>query len=193
MTTEQRDRILRWRKGLGRPWHTPPHPLGASGEFHLTAACYEHHSIIGHSPERMDAFCDQLLESLATCRVHAWCVLPNHYHLYLETDDLKLTLANLGRLHGRSSHAWNGEEHQRGRRVWHSLADRQIRNEAHGWATLNYIHHNPVRHGYVTQWQEWPWSSARSYLESVGKEAAARTWQAYPLLDYGAGWDEPGL
>lgn len=193
MTKEQRGNVLRWRQGHGRPWHTPPHPLGAAGEFHLTAACYEHRPIIGHSPERLDAFAEQLLEDLKTCRVHAWCLLPNHYHLYLETDDLKQTLTRLGRLHGRSAHAWNGEEDLRGRRVWHSLSDRMIRNEAHGWATLNYIHHNPVRHGYANQWQEWPWSSARPYLERVGKEAAARTWQAYPLLDYGDGWDDPGL
>ncbi len=193
MTHEQRENVLQWRKLRSRPWHTPPHPLGGAGEFHLTAACYEHQPIIGQTPERMDAFSEELLAALEACRLHAWCLLPNHYHVYVETSDLKQTLATLGKLHGRSSFSWNGEDNQRGRHVWHSVSDRQIRNEAHGWATLNYIHHNPVRHGYVSKWQDWPWSSARDYLAKQGTDEAARIWKAFPVLDYGAGWDDPCL
>ncbi|MDB6007137.1 MAG: Transposase [Prosthecobacter sp.] len=80
----------------------------------------------------MDAFGEELLDALAQCQINAWCLLPNHYHVYLKTDDLKHTLAALGRLHGRSSFAWNGEDQQRGRHVWHSISDRQIRDESHG-------------------------------------------------------------
>ena len=193
MTHEQRENVLQWRKLRSRPWHTPPHPLGGAGEFHLTAACYEHLPIIGASPERMDAFSEELLSTLDGCQLHAWCLLPNHYHLYLETPDMKQALAALGKLHGRASFVWNGEDGQRGRHVWHSVADRQIRNEAHGWATVNYIHHNPVRHGYVSKWQEWPWSSAREYLSRVGDEEALKRWKNYPVLDYSAGWDDARL
>ena len=138
----------------------------------------------------MDHFAENLLGTLEPCRIHAWCLLPNHYHVYLKTDDLKHTLAALGRLHGRSSFAWNGEDQQRGRHVWHSISDRQIRDESHAWATLNYIHHNPVRHGYVSKWQEWPWSSAREYLRHIGAAEALQRWKDYPILDYGAGWDD---
>lgn len=193
MTPEQRENVIQWRKLRNRPWHTPPHPLGGAGEFHLTAACYEHQSIIGMTPERMDVFANDLLTTLEGCLVHAWCLLPNHYHVYVETPDLKAALTVLGQLHGRSSFLWNGEDDQRGRHVWHSVADRQIRNESHGWATLNYIHHNPVRHGYVSKWQDWPWSSAREYLERIGAEEAARIWKTYPVLEYGVGWDDACL
>lgn len=194
MTQDQRENVLHWRKLRSRPWHTPPHPLGGAGEFHLSAACYEHQPIIGHTAERMDAFAEDLMQALEGCEIHAWCLLPNHYHVYVGTSDLKKTLTGLGRLHGKCSFAWNGEDGERGRHVWHSVADRQIRNEAHGWATLNYIHHNPVRHhGYVQKWQEWPWSSAGEYLSRVGAEEALKFWKKYPVLDYGAGWDEASL
>ena len=62
--------------------------------------------------------------------------------------------------------------------------------EQDAWQTANYIHHNPVRHGYVDHWQDWPFSSAVDYLAAVGREEAVRVWKAYPLLDYGAGWDD---
>lgn len=184
--------LLIWRQGLKRPWHSPPHFVEGPALFQLTAACYEHAPIIGSTNERLQQFGADLLATLeeARCRVFAWCVLPNHYHLLLHVPDLRDTTRLLGRLHGRTSHAWNGEDDQRGRRVWSTPADRAIRGDSHFWATLNYIHHNPVKHGHVTRWQEWPWSSAHDYLETVGYDEAVRLWKQYPVLDYGKGWDD---
>jgi putative transposase len=131
--------------------------------------------------------------SAASDSVIAWCVLPNHYHLLISTGDLKATLAEVGRMHGRVSHAWNGEDDTRGRKMWCGCADRAIRSERHLWTAINYVHHNPVRHGYVRRWQEWPFSSAPQFLEKVGRVEAQRLWTEYPLLDFGKGWDDPHL
>jgi putative transposase len=65
-----------------------------------------------------------------------------------------------------------------------------MQNGEHFWATVNYIHHNPVKHGYVKSWWEWPFSSAGDFLESEGRDEAARIWKEYPLMDYGKGWDD---
>ena len=54
---------------------------------------------------------------------------------------------------------------------------------------MNYIHHNPVKHGYVKQWSDWPFSSANDFLEEVGRDHAIELWQQYPILDYGKDWD----
>ena len=143
----------------------------------------------------METFSRALLELLhlhTTCVV-VWCVLPNHYHALVETTDVLNLLREIGRLHGRTSHAWNGEENTRGRQVFHGATERYMRSERHLFATVNYIHHNPVHHGYVKHWTEWPWSSATDYLEQVGQEEALQLWHAYPILDYGKGWDDPEL
>ena len=192
LSVEDQAALLQYRQRLSRPWHSPPHFIEGPALFHLTAACYEHASIIGSSPVRMQAFSADLLSTLAGAGVttHAWCLLPNHYHVLVHVPDLKPVTTALGRLHGRTSHAWNGEDALRGRRVWCAPADRAIRNHAHFWATLNYIHHNPVRHGQVEHWQDWPFSSAPDYLAAVGREEAVRVWKAFPILDYGAGWDD---
>ncbi len=68
-----------------------------------------------------------------------------------------------------------------------------MRSDRHYWATLNYVHHNPVRHGYVTRWTDWPWTSAAEYLVQTGIDEATRIWQEYPLRDYGKDWDEPSM
>lgn len=192
LSVEDQAALLQYRQRLSRPWHSPPHFIEGPALFHLTAACYEHASIIGSSPARMQAFSADLLSTLAGAGVttHAWCLLPNHYHVLVHVPELKPVTNALGRLHGRTSFAWNGKDAQRGRKVWCAPADRGIRNNAHFWATLNYIHHNPVRHGQVERWQDWPFGSAPDYLATVGREEAVRVWRAFPILDYGAGWDD---
>jgi putative transposase len=143
----------------------------------------------------MATFVGGLLECLneRTDAIHAWCVLPNHYHCLLSTADVFGLLSALGRLHGRTAHLWNGEENRRGRQVWCKGVERGMRSDRHHWATVNYIHHNPVRHGYATRWQDWPYSSAADYLATVGVGEARRIWTDYPVLDYGKGWDDPKM
>lgn len=192
LTDAQRSGLLRHRQRLRRPWHRPPHFDQGTVHYHLVAACYEHRPHIGRAPDRMAEFSEALLDSLPE-NPAAWCVLPNHYHLLVRASAVKSLVQVLARLHGRSSHAWNQEEKTRGRKVWHGVSDRAMRSPEHFWATLNYIHHNPVHHGYVSGWTDWPFSSAADYLEDMGREHAARIWRMHPLLDYGRGWDDPHL
>jgi len=193
LTPEQRVELLSWRKDHRHPWHSPQHrPNYGNLCFHITAACFEHRNFIGHSPARMDEFAHGLLGVFATHAdlTFAWCVLPNHYHALVKAPDVLGLLREIGLFHGRSSHAWNGEESSRGRKVFFRAVERGMRTDRHYWATLNYVHHNPVRHGYVEQWTDWPWSSAADYLAQTDADEAKRIWRDYPLGDYGRGWDD---
>ncbi|MFN3762266.1 MAG: REP-associated tyrosine transposase [Anaerolineae bacterium] len=133
--------------------------------------------------ECLDAF------SHAQLPCSAWVFLPNHYHVLLETQDIRIVSETLRLLHSRVATTINGRQNQRGRQVWYRFTDRLIRNERHYWATINYIHYNPVKHKYVDRMSEWPWSSFHEYLEIYGEEWLIRTWNAYPVGNYGKGWD----
>jgi len=195
MTPAEREEILAIRRTRGFPKHNPPHLDVGDHYYHFTAACYEHQPLIACTAQRIIEFEIRLLEvfRIHCSDVFAWCILPNHYHCLARTEDLGALGKGLGRLRGRLSHEWNGEDGARGHKVWHRGADRAIRSERHFWATVNYIHHNPVRHRYVQRWQAWPFSSAGEFLERVGREEARRIWEAYPVLDYGKDWDNPEM
>lgn len=195
MTPEQRQAALDYRQQHQLPLHAPPHYTRDSGLYLITAACYEHKSIIGVSHERMGAFEKELLETIATLcpECFAWNVLPNHYHLLLRAPDIEALIAALGQLHGRTSFNWNGEEDERGQQVWHRAAETGIKSEGHFFATLNYVLNNAVRHKYVSRWQDWPYSNAEQYLADIGRDEAERRWREYPVLDYGKEWDPPDL
>ncbi len=126
MNTKQREEVLKERILHGRPEHSVPHVTSNTTTYYLvTAACFEHQPVIGLSPSRMAKFEDNLVESLSSrCKqVFAWNVLPNHYHVLVDTLNVKALLKAIGQLHGRSSFAWNGEEHKRGRQVWCNAAE----------------------------------------------------------------------
>ena len=192
MTPAQRLEALAYRRLQRNPWHSPPHwNFVGQRQYIISATCYEHKSIIGKNHQRMTD-CESAL--LAECNeaattIYSWCVLPNHYHLLVKTEQIEELRKRLGRFHGRSSFNWNGEDKQRGRKVWFNCFDRNIRSHRHFWASVNYIHHNPVKHGYVDKWQDWIWSSASDFLERVGHETAAKIWREFPILDYGKNWD----
>lgn len=193
MNDEERAETLARRKSDSRPWHSPPHRVNAVGDgYLLTAACYEHRPYIGTSTERLAAFEFALLETLESVStvIQYWVVLPNHYHILVRTADVIAALKAVGRLHGRTSFAWNAEDQTRGRHVWHSAAETAMKSERHWHATVNYIHHNPVKHGYTPRWQDWPFSSAAAFLQQVGREEAEALWKEYPIGEYGRGWDD---
>jgi putative transposase len=195
LTPADRESVLSERRTQQRPWHSPHHVASASGLYLLTAACYEHAPIIGHSLERMSEFSSSLLKVCENngTRTYSWVVLPNHYHVLLSTTDVHSLLRSLGQFHGRTSFAWNGEDNKRGRQIWCRAAETGIRSERHFWATHLYVLNNPVKHRYVPRWQEWPFSSAAEWLGEIGRERAVAMWREFPIDDYGADWDPPEL
>jgi REP element-mobilizing transposase RayT len=113
LNPKQREELLELRKMRGYPWHSPPHrPNFAHLRFLISAACYGDHHYIGHNLARIDNFVRDLLAVLAAHanQAFAWSVLPNHYHALVEAADIKHLVYQLGRLHGRTSHAWNAED-----------------------------------------------------------------------------------
>jgi putative transposase len=192
MTEKERDQVLEMRKERHLPWHSLPH-WEQEGEhrYLISAACYEHAPVIGKSPERLtecEAKVWQICQEFCA-EISAWCILPNHYHVLIRSERISELLFELGQFHGRSAFAWNREDGRRGRKVWCNCLERRIRSERHFWASLNYVHHNPVHHGCATCWQEWPWSSAAEFVRQVGRDQAIEIWKKYPLLDYGKKWD----
>ncbi len=190
MTPEEQQRILQQRRDRGFPLHAPPHLRDISGVYLITSACYEHQPIFD-TPNDLSWLADQVLDAFSTADLPylAWVFLPNHYHVLMEAESLRVVSEVLRLLHSRTATAINGRHRQRGRKVWYRFSDRRMRSKRHYFATVNYIHHNPVKHGYTDRMSSWPWSSVHECAETQGEEWLAQIWRAYPVGDYGRGWD----
>ena len=191
MTPKQRAAVVAERKKRGYPWHAPPHLGGQEETYLVSAACYEHREVLT-TVSRLEEFTKALIEGMKTRpggEVHGWVILPSHYHV-LATVDLARLSPWIARLHNGKSTQWNREDNTAGRTVWYRFSDRRIRSERHYYASLNYLHANPVKHGYVRKADQWPWSSFHEYLEQVGRDVLVDWWRRYPVRRYGRRWDE---
>jgi putative transposase len=190
LTSEEKKALVKERLSKGFPHHSPPHPILNEPFYLLTAACYEHKPRLNY-PQRRQIILNQLLELFKTKNIDtiAWVILPNHYHFLTTTVDFKWLSQNLRLIHGRLARQWNLEDGLSGK-VWCSYSDRAIRSENHYYTALNYIHYNPVKHGYVQSPYDWSESSVHGYLEDNGRDWLRSCWVKYPLKDYGGEWDD---
>ncbi len=191
LSEDEREGLVNQRIARGFPPHSPPHFTSESGCYLLSAACYEHASLL-NAADRRTSFLAALRDLLEGdgATLLGWVILPNHYHLLVDLPQADILPALLKVAHGRSSRAWNAADGAPGRQVWYRYTDRAIRSEAHYYTTLNYIHYNPVKHGWVQSPYDWMPSSVEWYAEHFGRDWLRETWLSHPLRDYGKGWDD---
>lgn len=127
--------------------------------------------VMSRGDRRRDIFCDDIdrrrfLDTLAKevaqqrWRLHAYCLMGNHYHVLLETPYGNL-VAGMRRLNGVYSQFFN----RRYGLVGHVLQGRYksviVDRDAYLLELARYIVLNPVRAGMVSDAKDWPWSSYR--------------------------------
>jgi putative transposase len=96
-------------------------------------------------------------------RCLAYCLMPNHLHLLLETPHANLG-AGMQQLQGGYAQAFN----RRHERVGHVFQGRygsvHITTDEQLWATAAYVALNPVTAGLCERPEQWRWSSHASTL-----------------------------
>ena len=119
--------------------------------------------------------------------LYAWVILDNHYHLLFHLqkgEDLWKFIKNLNE---NSSKILNGAENKTGRKIWHQYWDYCIRNEKDFFLHFNYVHHNPVKHGYLKIQEEvadYRFCSYKSWMNKKDKEFLFDCFEKYPIKDF---------
>ncbi|MEW6232565.1 MAG: transposase [Chloroflexota bacterium] len=170
--------------------HRPPHIYVGDTWYIITTSTVNRARYL--STDDHLRLCVEVIRMLAQefgIMLCAWVVLRNHYHLLLKSRVGQDIGRFIGRLNGRTSREFNRLDNAKGRQVWYSYWDTCIRTEADLWTRFNYIHNNPVKHGYARHHADWEFSSYRYYLRTRGEEWLADCWQRHPVNDYLEGDD----
>ncbi len=192
-----------------REFH-PPHIYAQNADYFLTASFVRHQCLLDTAAKR-DRLRDVLQAAIQDYHVklYAWVILADHYHLLLKTGDDAPLYKFIKRLHGKSAIELNKLDNTPGRQVWYQYWDRFPRNDRDFWAYFNYIHLNPVKHGYVQVSQgilrvdgqvqhiapghtlnihecltRYPHSSYAYYVREYGKEFFEDIWAQYTIPNY---------
>jgi len=116
--------------------------------------------------------------------LYAWVILDNHYHILLKTlsgDDLPKVIS---RIHAGLSYELNNIENMRGRKIWQNYWDRCIRSKSDFYKYFNYIHHNPIKHGIVSETAGYKYSSYNYWVSRKEKEWMTGALGDYPIVDF---------
>ncbi len=95
--------------------------------------------------------------------LHAYCLMPNHYHLLIESGAGQLSRA-MQYLSGRYTQMVNYRDDRDGPLFRGRFASVPITTDSQILNVSRYIHLNPVSAVIAPNAEDWPWSSARAYL-----------------------------
>jgi putative transposase len=144
-------------------------PLIAGGIYHLYCRGVRRTALY-RSPTDFERFLVHL-ESVTrrrSWRCFAYCLMPNHYHLLVETPNPDLSLG-MQRLNWSYACWFNARYGYVGHAFDDRFKSKVIQRDAQLLQTARYIVMNPVRALLCENPIEWPWSS---YAASVGAAPA---------------------
>lgn len=103
----------------------------------------------------------------------AICILPEHIHALWELPEgdadfsTRWNLIKGGFSRGLpASHVTVSNVSKREKAIWQRRYwEHAIRNDADLAKHVDYIHYNPVKHGYVSRVRDWPYSSFHQYVK----------------------------
>ncbi|MCK4353067.1 transposase [candidate division WOR-3 bacterium] len=162
--------------------HSPPHYFDSNQVYMITAATYQKIPYFKSNPNKsylLDLLYNKFTQ--ADWKIDAWVILDNHYHLLAQAPHNASSLsAIIKEIHKFTAIQFNKEDNVAGRKVWWNYWDACITFESSYFARLNYIHYNPVKHGYVATPQDWNFSSYLKFCK-IDPGGANRIEKEYPF------------
>jgi len=95
--------------------------------------------------------------------IWAYCLMPDHVHLIAIPREKKSLSSCLRAAHGRYTRYINRLTGSSGQ-FWQGRYASHLLDEQYLIACARYIEINPVKREYVTQPEDWPWSSAKAHI-----------------------------
>jgi len=175
------DSLRDWLFASPQERHRPPHAPDRGIALFLTATTADRYPYL-QAPPRWDAFRDLLFEACEEFRIEllAWVLLREHYHVVIIPERVAAFSPWITALHRRSGSRWNEEDGKTGRQCWYDYWDRSLWTDGDVLSRINYIHGNPVKHGYVQEPAEWAWSSVHQYLALENQDAVWERLSRFP-------------
>jgi putative transposase len=105
-----------------------------------------------------------------------YCLLKNHFHLLLRTKEQKneidatagsrmvsVAFSNFLNAYAKAVNKTYGRT---GSLLQHPFGRIAVQSQAHLLQLVRYIHFNPQKHGLISDFREWPYSSYRAYVSA---------------------------
>ncbi len=122
-----------------------------------------------HDNQDRGMFVDLLEETVDTwnIRISAYCLMPNHYHILVQTPDANLS-RSMRHINGVYTQRFNRKHGCDGQLFRGRYKSILVSADSHLLQLVRYIHRNPVKACLVNNLDDYVWSSHKGYL-SIAK------------------------
>lgn len=101
-------------------------------------------------------------------KIAAYCLMPNHYHLLVNTPDGNISRC-MRHVNGVYTQRFNRQHETDGQVFRGRYKSVLVEADSHLLEVLRYIHRNPIRAGLVNSLADFFWSSHQGYVSSAKK------------------------
>ncbi|MCP4031488.1 MAG: hypothetical protein GY734_09625 [Herbaspirillum sp.] len=165
---------------LKKFWSTPAHLYLDNMPYFITASIYKKRPLL--SVPFLKIQLSELIREFFgkyNWELHHWVILDNHYHLIGKSRKGKDMSSIFKGIHSCSGISVHEKTHCE-KPVWWNYWDYCPRNEKEYMARINYLLNNPVKHGYVKDLRDYPFSSFHALLTEKGRNELVRQFKDYP-------------
>jgi putative transposase len=139
----------------------------AGGTYHVFSRGSNKQAIFRYDSDRVDFLeCFQRVVLRYELQCIAYCLMPNHFHLVVETPDGRLSEA-MKALNGRYSLRHNKRYSCDAHLFKNRFGAVAQETDEQLFSTLRYVARNPVMAALCAAPGEWPWSSYRASIGEV--------------------------
>lgn len=93
--------------------------------------------------------------------IYAYCLMSNHVHLLIKTDNISMFMCELGRNYAQ----WFNTKYERNGHLFQDrFLSEPVENDGYFVTVVRYIHQNPLKAGMVTSVDSYKWSSYNDYI-----------------------------
>ncbi len=105
---------------------------------------------------------------LFSLKISSFCLMPNHYHLLVQTPDANLSRC-MRHINGVYTQRYNGSHSLDGQLFRGRYKAIVVAGDSYLLQLIRYIHLNPVRAGMVVEVGHYEWSSHKGYVSRAKK------------------------
>ncbi|MCX5858606.1 MAG: transposase [Proteobacteria bacterium] len=152
--------------------HNPPHLFLANASYMVTAGAFQKEHYF-QSPDIRKLICQILFDMSERFewQLEAWAVLANHYHFIARAPKDAGTLVGfIKALHSKTAIEMRKRSGITGKIIWQNYWDTCLTYEKSYLSRLSYVHFNPVKHGLVEKAENYPFCSAKWFMEGSPNE-----------------------
>jgi putative transposase len=159
--------------------NTPTHLFLDDTLYFITGAIYQRRRLLVE-PELKQLILNLIEKNFqaAGWLLKDWVILDNHYHLLAVSRKGEYLSKIIKSIHGASASSIRRKTRCE-LPVWWNYWDYCPRNDKDYYTKLNYLFMNPIKHGYVTNLNDYPYSSFSSRLTQIGREAMTKQFHTY--------------